>query len=58
MYTVVGGDTLGKIAKRFYGDAKHYTKLFEANKDQLKNPDLIKVGQHLKLPTKQALGVA
>lgn len=58
IYKVVGGDTLGKIAKRFYGDAKLYPKIFEANTDQLKNPDLIKVGQELKLPTRSSLGLA
>lgn len=52
MYTVKSGDTLGKLAKDIYGDAKLYPKIFELNKDQLKNPDLIKVGQVLKLPPK------
>jgi LysM repeat protein len=49
-YTVVSGDTLGKIAKHFYGNAGEYMKIFEANTDQLKNPDLIQVGQVLKVP--------
>jgi nucleoid-associated protein YgaU len=49
-YTVVGGDSLSKIAKHFYGDANKYMKIFEANKDQLKNPDLIKPGQTLRIP--------
>ncbi len=49
-YTVESGDSLSKIAKRFYGDAKLYPKLFEANRDQLSDPDKIKVGQTLKLP--------
>ena len=49
-YTVVSGDTLGKIAKQFYGNAGDYMKIFNANKDQLSNPDLIKVGQTLKVP--------
>jgi len=49
-YTVVAGDTLGKIAKQYYGDASKYMKIFEANKDQLKDPNLIKVGQTLKIP--------
>jgi nucleoid-associated protein YgaU len=49
-YTVVGGDTLSKIAKHFYGDANKYMKIFDANKDQLKNPDLIKPGQTLRIP--------
>jgi nucleoid-associated protein YgaU len=49
-YTVVGGDTLSKIAKHFYGDANAYMKIFEANKDQLKDPNMIKVGQTLRIP--------
>ena len=50
VYTVKSGDTLSKIAKYVYADANKYPKIFEANKDQLSNPDLIKVGQKLKLP--------
>jgi nucleoid-associated protein YgaU len=49
-YTVVGGDTLSKIAKQFYGDANKYMKIFDANKDQLKDPNMIKVGQTLRIP--------
>lgn len=48
-YKVVSGDTLSKIAKRFYGNANDYKKIFEANRDQLNDPDMIKVGQELKL---------
>lgn len=47
-YTVVSGDTLSKIAKRFYGDANHYHQIAAAN--DIDNPDLIRVGQQLKLP--------
>lgn len=50
VYEVVGGDSLSKIAKKFYGDASKYMKIFEANKDQLADPDKIKVGQKLKIP--------
>ena len=50
IYEVVSGDTLSKIAKQFYGDANKYMKIFEANKDQLKDPDKINVGQKLKIP--------
>jgi hypothetical protein len=50
VYEVVSGDTLSKIAKKFYGDASKYMKIFDANKDQLKDPDKIKVGQKLKIP--------
>ncbi len=49
-YTVKSGDTLSRIAKEHYGDANKYTKIFEANKDQLKDPDVIKPGQILKIP--------
>lgn len=49
-YEVVAGDTLSKIAKKFYGDAAKYPKIFEANRDQLKDPDVIKPGQKLKIP--------
>ncbi|MCP3057312.1 LysM peptidoglycan-binding domain-containing protein [Myxococcus sp. K38C18041901] len=52
LYTVKSGDTLGKLAKDIYGDAKLYPKIFEINKDQLTDPDKIKVGQKLKLPPK------
>ena len=50
IYEVKAGDTLSKIAKHFYGDASQYMKIFEANKDQLKDPDKISVGQKLKIP--------
>jgi nucleoid-associated protein YgaU len=49
-YTVVAGDSLSKIAKQLYGDAKAYPKIFEANRDQLSDPDQIKPGQKLKIP--------
>ncbi len=49
-YKVVSGDSLSKIAKRFYGDANAYNKIFDVNRDQLSDPDKIKVGQELKLP--------
>ena len=49
-YEVQPGDTLGAIAQRFYGRASQYMKIFEANRDILDNPDLIKVGQVLRIP--------
>ena len=49
-YTVAAGDTLSKISQRFYGDAAKYMKIFEANRDSLSDPNLIKVGQVLKIP--------
>lgn len=51
-YTVVSGDTLSKIAKKFYGNANAWHTIFDANKDQLKNPDLIRPSQVLKIPAK------
>jgi LysM repeat protein len=50
IYEVKSGDTLSKIAKQYYGDAKQYQKIFDANKDQLSDPDKIKVGQKLRIP--------
>jgi nucleoid-associated protein YgaU len=49
-YTVVSGDSLSKIAKHFYGDANKYMKIFEANKDQLNDPNKIQIGQELVIP--------
>ena len=49
-YTVVAGDTLSKIAKREYGDASKWKHIYEANKDVIKNPDLIYPGQTFKIP--------
>ena len=50
-YTVKSGDTLSKIAKETLGDANAYMEIFNANKDQLSDPDKIKPGQVLKIPT-------
>ncbi len=47
-YTVVAGDTLSKIAKRFYGDANHYHEIAKAS--GIDNPDRINVGQTITLP--------
>ena len=49
-YTVKSGDTLSAIAKQHLGDANAYMKIFEANRDQLSDPDKIKPGQVLKIP--------
>lgn len=51
VYTVKSGDTLSKIAKQLFGNANRYMEIFNLNKDILTNPDLIKVGQKLKLPS-------
>ena len=53
-YTVAKGDTLSKISKHFYGSANHWNEIFQANRDQLSNPDLIKPGQVLKIPAAKA----
>jgi len=50
IYEVAPGDNLSKIAKKFYGDPNKFKKIFEANKDQLSDPDKIKVGQKLRIP--------
>lgn len=49
-YTVKSGDTLSAISKRFLGSANRYMDIFNANKDQLSDPDKIKVGQTLTIP--------
>jgi nucleoid-associated protein YgaU len=49
-YTVKAGDTLSKIAKAHLGDANAYMDIFNANRDQLQDPDKIKPGQVLKIP--------
>ena len=49
-HTVKSGESLSKIAKHYYGDAMKYNKIFEANTDQLKNPDVIHPDQVLVIP--------
>jgi nucleoid-associated protein YgaU len=49
-YEVKSGDSLSKIAKRVYGNASDWKKIFEANQDVLKDPDKIFPGQKLKIP--------
>jgi nucleoid-associated protein YgaU len=49
-HTVVSGDNLSKIAKKFYGDANKYPVIFEANKPMLTHPDKIYPGQMLRIP--------
>jgi len=53
-YKVVAGDNLSKIAKRFFGNANRWHEIFEANRDQISNPDMIRVGQVLKIPAAPA----
>ncbi|MEM6638508.1 MAG: peptidoglycan-binding protein LysM [Pseudomonadota bacterium] len=49
-YEIQSGDTLSKIAKRVYGDAMEYKKIFEANREVIEDPDKIFVGQRIRLP--------
>jgi nucleoid-associated protein YgaU len=49
-HIVVSGDSLSKIAKREYGDAQKWTKIYEANRNLIKDPDLIYPGQELRIP--------
>jgi nucleoid-associated protein YgaU len=49
-HEVKKGDTLWKIAEHYYGDGSLYMKIFETNRNILKDPNLIKVGQKLKIP--------
>jgi nucleoid-associated protein YgaU len=49
-YTVVDGDTLSKIALQFYGDANRWHRLFEANRHQVQDPNVIFTGQVLRVP--------
>lgn len=50
-YTVQKGDSLSKIARDKYGDGTKWKAIFEANRDQITNPDLIHPGQVLKIPS-------
>ncbi len=50
LHVVESGDTLSKLAKEYYGDAMKYPVIFEANRPMLKDPDLIYVGQVLRIP--------
>ncbi len=50
VHEVKKGDTLWKIAEHYYGDGSLYMNIFEANRTILKDPNLIKVGQKLKIP--------
>lgn len=49
-YTVVRGDCLWNIAKRYYGNGSQYTKIYNANRDKIKNPSLIYPGQVFVIP--------
>ena len=49
-YTVIEGDTLSGIAKRMYGEANKWKRIYDANRDVIDDPDLIYPGQNLKIP--------
>ena len=49
-YTIVSGDTLGAIAKRYYGSAHEYTRIFAANREVISDPDKIYPGQKIRIP--------
>lgn len=49
-YTIRSGDTLGKIAKQYYGDAMKYPRIFEANREVIQDPDKIYPGQRIRIP--------
>ncbi|MGB8644421.1 MAG: LysM peptidoglycan-binding domain-containing protein [Anaerolineae bacterium] len=49
-YTVKPGDSLSKIAEELWGNAMRWPELFEANRDQLQDPNMIRVGQKLHIP--------
>jgi nucleoid-associated protein YgaU len=49
-YVVAKGDSLSKIAQHFYGDANQWRRIFEANREHIKDPDLIHPGQTLRIP--------
>lgn len=49
-YTIQKGDNLSKISKQFYGDPNKYDKIFEANREVIKDPNLIYPGQKIRIP--------
>ena len=49
-YVVQKGDSLSKIARKFYGNANAWNRIFEANRDVVRDPDLIQPGWKLRIP--------
>jgi len=49
-YVIQSGDTLGKLAKKHYGNAMEYPRIFEANREVIEDPDKIYVGQKIRIP--------
>ena len=56
-YTVIKGDTLQKISKKFYGTTKRWMEIYNVNKNVLKSPDAIHPGQVINIPVKEIKGV-
>jgi nucleoid-associated protein YgaU len=52
VYTVQPGDSLSKIARQYYGDANQYMRIFNANRDKLQDPNVIRPGQQLIIPAR------
>ena len=50
LYVVQSGDSLWKIAKRFYGEGNRWKRIYEANREVIKDSDVIHPGQHLRIP--------
>ena len=51
LYRVQKGDTLARIAEKYYGDRTAWKRIYQANRNQLANPDALRVGQVLKIPS-------
>ncbi len=49
-YEIVSGDTLSAVAQKYYGKASAYTRIFEANREVIKDPNKIYVGQKIRIP--------
>ena len=49
-HQVVSGDSLSKLAAKYYGDGRQWMRIFEANRDSVTDPDRIKIGQRLRIP--------
>lgn len=49
-YEIQSGDSLWKVAEKFYGNGNEYKKIFEENKEVIKDPDLIYAGQKIRIP--------
>lgn len=50
MHRIVDGDTLRDLAARYLGDANRYLEIYEANRDLLRQPDLLPLGSKLRIP--------